>query len=137
MENNKRRLLKDLPFDGCGKGVIIWKGGRGHGGKYSISNKETYYSTGGSSSNGLTLFDKNEEEIIDLIWDNKDWFVDADLKHIDFIFTTTSVMLKFDSIDIEDSKDLTRGLIHILPELKKKGWTWERFGDITTAIKNN
>lgn len=137
MKNNKRRLLKDLPFDGCKKDTVIYQAGWGHGGRYSISHKETYYSTGGSSSNGLTAFEKNEEEIIDLIWDNPEWFADADLKHIDFVYTTNSITLRFDSIDIEDAKELTRGIIHILPHLKEKGWAWDKFGEITTEIKNN
>lgn len=137
MNNNKRRLLKDLPFDHCIKGTVIYKASRGHGGNYSISNKTTFYETGGSSSNGLWAFEKNQEEIIDLIWDNEKWFEDADLKHIDFITTPTSVTLRFSSIDIEEAEELTKGLIHILPKLAEKGWVWSKFDNITTSIKNN
>jgi accessory colonization factor AcfC len=137
MENNKRRLLKDLPFGELKKGRVLYKGGRGHGGNYSISRGNTYYSTGGSSDNGITVFDKSEESILDTIWDNEEWFEDAVLKHIDFIPSSTSITLKFDPIDIDEVEDLTKGIIHILDHLKEGGYVWNKFTDITTQIKNN
>ena len=137
MENNKRRLLKDLPFERCTKGTVLYKGGRGTGGKYTISSKETYYEGGTRSGNGLWGFDKQSEEILDLIWDNPDWFADADLKHIDFVYTTDSVTLRFAPIDAEDAHDLMRGLIHVLPQLAEGKWVWNKFKDITTGVKNN
>jgi len=137
MENNKRRLLKDLPFGHLKIGDVIWKGGRGHGGQYSISNFNTYYETGGDSSNGIKCFEKNEEEILNTIWDNEEWFEDADINHIDFICKKDEIVLKFKPIDKEEIEVLVKGIIHILPELEKGSYTWNKFKNITTKIKTS
>lgn len=136
MKTNKRRLLKDLPFDHCKKGVVLWKGSRGTGGTYSVTGRKTFYSGGGSSDNGIWVFDRQTEEILDLIWNNDEWFEDAILSHIDFSHTNETVTLRFPSLDAEDAYNLMRGIIHILPHLKDKGWVWSEFPELTTEIKN-
>ena len=141
MENNKRRLLKDLPFEGATKNTVIFKGGRGHGGNYSVSRGETYYQTGGSSDRGLTCFTETEESILDVIWDNSEWFENADLNHIDFIPVEEGILLRFKNIDRDEKEDLIKGLIFILPFLqegktKNSGYIWNKFKNITTGISN-
>jgi hypothetical protein len=136
MKNNKRRLIKDLPFDGLDKGTVIWRGGRGHGGKYSISRGKTYYDGGGDSDNGITVFDDSVEEIIDLVWDNADWFEDAGLKHIDLVPVKNGLLLRFEPIDRDELEEFAKGLIHILPNLKEGSYSWNKFDDITARIKN-
>ena len=136
MKNNKRRLLKDLPFEGLKKGVVLWKGGRGHGGEYSISRGETYYSGGGSSSNGILTFERPVEEIINLVWDNSEWFEDADLKEVEVIASTTSITLRFKSIDKDEAEELAKGIIHIFPHIEETGWVWSKFKDIVLRITN-
>lgn len=136
MKNNKRRLLKDLPFENLSKGTVIWKGGRGHSGTYSISRFATYYSQGGSSSNGILTFDESAEEIIDLVWDKEEWFEDANLEHIDFVLSNKSLTLRFDTMDAEEVEELCKGLIHILGHLEDGSYTWNKFSGITTSIKN-
>ena len=135
--NNKRRLLKDLPFDNLTAGIVIWRGGRGHGKDFSVSLGETYYSEGGSSSRGITVFEDSSEEILKEIWDNKEWFEDADIDHIDFVPVDDGILLRFKSIDKDDRETLIKGLMHILPELEKGSYTWNQFVGIETSIKNN
>ena len=134
---NKKRLLKDLPFSDLTVGTVIWKGGRGHGGEFSVSNGKTYYKCGGSSDNGIRVFEQNEEDILDTIWEDKKWFEEANIKHIDILPKTNSIILRFDSIDLEDAEDLAKGIINILPHLKDDSYTWNKFSDITTQIVNN
>lgn len=131
--NYKKRLLKDLPFGGLKNGTVLYKVNSG----YQISHGETFYSTGGSSDNGVMVLDQKEESIVDMIWDNPDWFVDAELKHVDFVPKNDSITIRFDSMDIDDVIDFTKGLIHILPEMEKEGWVWSKFKNITTSIKNS
>lgn len=135
---NKKRLLKDLPFGNLEKGDVIYKGSRGFGGSYSITNGNLYYESGGASDRGLQGFNHAEEAILDTVWDNPEWFEVADLKHIDFIQKKGQIILRFEPIDKGDQEDLVKGLIHILPKLgEEKGWTWNKFKDITTSMKNN
>ena len=129
----KKRLLKDLPFGNLEKGAVLYKVNSG----YQISRGETFYSTGGSSDNGINVLDEAEKNIVDEIWENEKWFEDAVLKELVFIPKTDSITLRFDPMDIDDVIDLTKGLIHILPELGKEGWTWSKFKNLTTIIKNN
>lgn len=134
----KKRLLKDLPFENdILAGTVICKGSRGTGTKYTVTRGSTYYGGGGSSSNGLLTFTEPEEDIIDAIWDKKNWFEPAELKHIDFVPKSDSITLRFKNIDREDAENLMKGLIHILPQMSEKGYAWSEFSDITTAIKNN
>lgn len=137
MENNKRRLLKHLPFDNLEPGDVIWRGGRGHGGEFSVSRGHTFYESGSSSGNGIYGFNKSAEEILLKIWDDPDWFEDANLTHIDVVAKTDSITLRFKPIDIEEAEEFMRGLIHILPEIEKAGFVWSKFKGITTTIKNN
>lgn len=133
MQTNKRRLLKDLPFANLKKGVVI----NFINNSYSIHNGDTFYIGGGSSSNGISMFEKSEEDILDTIWNNSEWFEDAVLTHIDFIPRNNSITLKFDSIDIEEAEALTKGIIHILDHLQDGNFTWSGFKNITTSIRNN
>ena len=129
----KKRLLKDLPFGNLTKGDVLYQVNS----SYQISGGQCYYSTGGSSSNGTQVLDKNEKEIIDTIWDNDNWFEEATLKHLDFIPKKDSITIRFDSMDIEDVESLVKGIIHILPKLDEKNYTWNKFINLTTQIKNN
>lgn len=137
MKNDKRRLLKDLPFSNLKKGDVLYRASRGQSGDFTVSNGNTYYDSGSGSSNGVKTFNELEEKILNKIWDDTEWFKDAELKHIDFIPKNSSITLRFDSIDLEEVEELTKGLIHILPHLTDKGYVWNKFSDITTSIKNN
>ena len=137
MENNNRRLLKDLPFENLEKGDVISRGNKGFGGEFSISGGQTFYEGGGSSDRGLQGFNDKEEDILREIWDNEEWFADADLKHIDLIPATKSITLRFEPIDIEEAEILAKGIIKILPHLQDGSYAWNKFKNITTQIKNN
>lgn len=130
-------MLKDLPFGNLKAGAVIYKGGRGHGGQFSISRGNTYYQEGGSSHDGLIAFDDTEESILSAIWENEEWFEDATLSHIDVIPSTTCITLRFKAIDKEEAETLAKGIIHILPHLQDDSYTWNEFKDFTTAIRNN
>ena len=133
MQEHKRRLLKDLPFGNLKKdSVIVYINN-----SYRINNGDTYYKEGGSSSNGISIFDESEENILNAIWDNPEWFEDAVLEHIDFIPSNTSITLRFKAMDIEDVETLTKGLIHILDHLEDDNYTWNNFKAFTTKIINN
>ena len=135
MKNNKRRLLKDLPFDNLKVGTVVWKGSRGHGGSYSVSRGETFYESGGSSSNGIKTFGAVAEKLLDIIWDNGEWFEDADINHITIEINSNNLVLSFDHIDIEDATSLAKGIAHILPHLGDGSYTWKKFSNITARLK--
>ena len=127
---NKKRLLKDLPFGDLKIGKVLDR----VNGSYQITRFPTYYKEGGSSDNATSILDETEKNIIDLVWDNEDWFEPAIVDHIDFIPVDSGILLKFDSIDAIDKEDLIKGLIHILEHLKDGSYTWNKFDDITTRI---
>lgn len=127
----KKRLLKDLPFGRLSKNTVLYK----VNGSYQVSGGKTYYENS-SSDNATYICEPNEREIIDLIWENPDWFEEATLSHIDFIPTTTSITLRFNPIDIDDSEYLAKGIIHILKHLEDGSYVWNKFKSITTSIKN-
>jgi len=129
----EKRLLKDLPFGSLTKGKVIAK----HGGVYHVDSGKRYYSEGGSSSNGESVYGETEAHILDLIWDNDEWFVPSTLKHIDFIVKNDRLILKFDSLSYQDVDTLAKGIIHLLPSLQIGSWVWSKFKDITVALKNN
>jgi len=130
---NEKRLLKDLPFERLTKGTVLVK----RNGNYEVGNFETYYETGGSSSNSTWVYSGAEKEIIDIIWDNSDWFEEASLKHIDIILGKEQITLKFDPISAETTTALAKGIQRILPHLNDGSYTWNGMGDVTTKIKNN
>ncbi len=136
MNINKRRLVKDLPFDGLSVGTVLWKGGRGHGGNYSVSNIPTFYESGGSSDNGIHVFDKSVEDILDVIWDNEEWFEDADLTHIEIVPATDSITLRFKPIDKEEAVELAKGIQHVLKHLQDGSYVWNKFKDMTTSFRS-
>ena len=129
----RKRLLKDLPFANLKTGDVI----RNEGGRYLIHHGESFYEGGGSSDKGIENFGESEDQLLDKIWDDCEWFEDAELKHIELVPKTGSITLRFDPIDIEDAETLAKGIIHILPELTKGNHTWNKFKDITTAMRNN
>jgi hypothetical protein len=128
----KKRLLKDLPFDNLKKGDVLCR----VNGSYQIELGETFYSSGRSSHNGVIVLDSLSQEIVDMIWDNNNWFEDAVLNHITVIPKASEVILKFDSICLDDSICLAKGIIHILPHLTDNSFVWNKFKDITTSISH-
>jgi hypothetical protein len=127
----KKRLLKDLPFANLKAGMVISEYNSG----YCIKNGETYYSTGGSSSNGITCFEESEEAIIKTIWDNPEWFTEAVLNKITLKARRDSVTLSFDSIDIEDAELLAKGIMALIPKLAEyKNYSWGKFENIETKM---
>lgn len=136
MKDNKRRLLKDLPFENLKAGVVIWKGSRGGNFKYSVTRPTTFYKEGGESSGGVVSFDApNAEVILDTIWDNEEWFEDADITHIDIkIISNHEISLQFGSMDYEDVEYLAKGIQHQLQiNMPKDKYVWNKF-EVTTRI---
>ena len=129
----KKRLLKDLPFDSLTKGKVLYK----ENGTYKTSGGKTFYENGGDSSRSTMVLGESGKDIVDVIWNNEEWFENADLNHIKFIPETNSITLHFDPIDLDDVEVLTKGLIHILSHLKDGCYTWNKFKDITTEIRNS
>lgn len=126
----KKRLLKDLPFLDKDKVVVKHQDFRVNGG-------QTFYDGGGSSSNATTGFSESETAILVLIWDNKEWFQDAELRHITVIPSTTNVIIKFDPIDIEDAESLASGIIHLLKtNLQDGSWVWSEFDIESSELRN-
>jgi hypothetical protein len=129
---NKKRLLKDLPFGELTKGDVLRKCNGG----YVVEAFDTFYTSGGSSSGGVKTLDGSEINILDIIWENPEWFEDAELKHIEFKMNFNSITLKFEPLSAEDVQDLTRGIIHILPRLRDGPYVWGKFNGLTTSISN-
>jgi len=128
----KKRLLKDLPFGDLKKDTVLHKVNGG----YQENRGNTYYEEGGSSSNGIYVCEKNEQEIIDLIWENPEWFQEAIINHVDFVPTTTGITMRFESMDIEDVEWLTKGVMHILGHLEDDNYIWNKFTGFSMSIKN-
>lgn len=129
----EKRLLKDLPFEDLKKGTVLIK----RNGSYEIPTFETYYDTGGSSSGGTYVFENSsEQEIIDTIWDNPEWFEEATLKHIDIVLGREEIKLRFAPLSTEKATALAKGIQRILTHLNDGSYTWNGMGDVTTKIKN-
>lgn len=135
----KKRLLKDLPFENIKAGTVIFYGshGHGHGSTYCINRGEALYESGGSSSNGCSSFNETEVSILDAIWNNPEWFIEAKLKHIDIIARTNEIILRFDSLDMDDAQMLARGIQHwiMISNKEDDNHAWSEFRGFTTKLK--
>jgi hypothetical protein len=129
----KKRLLKDLPFGNLKKGDVLAHYNSGYHKRFF----DTFYSTGGSSSAGVNVFEKSEEEILDTIWENEEWFTEAVINHVEIVPSYNSVTIRFETLDAEDVTAFAKGIEHILPELSKGSYTWNIFKDLTTSFRNN
>lgn len=129
----KKRLLKDLPFGNLEEGTVLYKVNAG----YQVSQGETFYSTGGSSDNGIIQLSKVEKEIIDKIFDDSEWFEEATLKKVYLIPRRNSITLRFKSMDLDDAVAIAKGLKHIFPMLKDGSYIWNEFGDADIELSNN
>jgi hypothetical protein len=128
----KKRLLKDLPFENLVAGTVLYR----VNGSYQIDSFKRYYESGGSSSGPTNVMDKSEKEVIDVIWDNEDWFESAELKHVDIVLSMDSVTLRFKTMSADDVESFAKGIQRILPHLADDSYTWNKFSNITTKIKN-
>lgn len=128
----KKRLLKDLPFGNLKVGNVLTKGNGG----YYIDNGETLYKSGGSSSNDWNVLDSKEIEIIDMIWDNKDWFTDAVLKHIDIKAKTDGLLISFDSLDLGQAQTFAKGIKSCLMNYgsEEVNYSWNEFKGFTISL---
>ena len=138
MKNNKRRLLKDLPFENLVTGTVVWKGSRGVNANYTVTRPTTFYAEGGESSGGITSFDApNAEVILDTIWDNPDWFEDADINHIDIkIISNKELSLRFEAMDYEDVEELAKGILHqLVINMPKDKYVWNKF-NVTARVRS-
>ena len=127
----KKRLLKDLPFN-LQKDEVLTKGNGG----YYIDKGSTIYKEGGSSSNGWNVLDAQKIAIIDLIWDNKDWFVDANLKHVDIKTCRDKIIISFDPLDLEQAQTFAKGIRSCLANYgnEEGRHTWDEFKGFTGTL---
>lgn len=135
-----KRLLKDLPFENIKKGTVIRDDRLGS--KYTISHGNTYYEGGGSSSNGDECFGDSESEIIKVIWNNPEWFEEAELKTVKVKAKNDSIILTFKegTICIEDSETLAHAVCKLLRDhlgdgkVKNGGWVWNKFEKVNFEL---
>ena len=66
----KYKLLKDLPFLQAGNvfGTGCWAGGG-----FGVDRGTTHYEGGGSSHNGVRVFEKHENQLLKDILEDEDW----------------------------------------------------------------
>ena len=128
----KKRLLKDLPFGGLNKNTVLTKGNGG----YYIERGDTIYNGGGGSHNGWTTFDGKECDIINMIWDNTDWFVEANINHLEIKATTTGIIIGFDAVDMGQAQLFAKGLQQCLLHYgEEEKYSWNIFKGFTTQLK--
>ena len=129
----KKRLLKDLPFGHLNKNSVLTKNGCG----YFIDNGVVLYTQGGGADNGKTVFEKEEEDIIDMIWDNPDWFIDAEIKNIVIKAGTQSIEIIFDAVDLGQAQLFARGINHCLKSHygQDGNYSWNIFKGFTATLK--
>jgi len=128
----KKRLLKDLPFDALKKGDVLTKAVDG----YYIDCGRTFYSGGGDSSNGCNYMTENAAPIIDLIWNDPKWFVQADIKHVDIKATKDKIIISFDPVDLEQSQIFAMGIRSCLSKFASEdgSHTWDEFKGFTMSL---
>ena len=131
---NKKRLLKDLPFGGLTRGVVLTKGNGG----YYTDLGDTIYSEGhGSSHRGQRTLDSiTEYDIVDLIWNNLEWFEDADLKAITIEASTDKIVISFLPLDLAQAQTFAKGIAWCLDfSWPASGYTWSEFKDFKIKMK--
>ena len=132
----KKRLKRNLPFgknNFTEEGTVI----RLSGGIFSISYGNTFYKDGGSSYNGLYIFDESETKILEKIWVDSDWFEDATLNHVDIVIQDDKITLEFDKIDAEDAENLAKATNHYFQFImgkEKKAYAWDELAGFTTTL---
>ena len=127
----KKRLLKDLPFGNLNKRAVLTKDNGG----YYIERGETIYKGGGSSHNGWNTLDDKECEIVNVIWDNEEWFVDATIKHIDIKATTNKIIIEFDAVDLGQAQLFAKGLKHTFLHFgEEENYAWNIFKGFTSTL---
>ncbi len=126
----KKRLLKDLPFGNLNKGTVLTK----RNGGYYLECGETLYKSGGSSHNGWLTLDDKECEIVNMIWDNEEWFIEATIKHIEIKATTTKIIIEFDPVDLGQAQLFAKGLQHTFLHYGEEKGSWNVFKDFTSSL---
>jgi hypothetical protein len=129
----KKRLLKDLPFGGLNAGIVLTKANGG----YHVALGNTMYREGGESSNGWIVLSESEAAIVDMIWGNADWFVDARVNNLDFKVGKDNILVTFPSLDLEDAQVLAKGMKHCLIQFfgqEAQTYTWHKFKGFTISI---
>jgi hypothetical protein len=130
---SKKRLLKDLPFDHLKKGAVVDDVSQYH---YHIHRGSTFYGNFSSSDNGVTTFSDEINEILDLVWNNPDWFEPATLEKIEITRTDGGILLKFQPISEDDKECLMQGLVSLLSDLENHpNKTWSKFKNLVPTIK--
>lgn len=130
----KKRLLKEMPFGDLKVGSVLTSVNGG----YEINNGQTFYREGGSSSNGTTCFNGAEEDIITAVWNDKKWFEDADLKHIEIKAERSKIILEFEPLDLDDAQTLARGIQSCLTLFygeEDSNYVWKHFKGFTTKVR--
>lgn len=123
---NKKRLLKDLPFSNLKSGNVLTKGNGG----YYQERGEMIYSSGGSSHNGWKVLQGSEIDIIDKIWEDTEWFEDADLSEIVIHVNCNEISLSFKPLDLGQAQDFAKGVASCLKNFygKEKGsYVWHQW----------
>jgi len=130
----KKRLLIDLPFGNLNRNRVLTKTGC----SFYIDNGATIYKDGGMSSNARSVFTDKESEILEAIWENEKWFVEATFNHLEIEASIDNIKINFDSLDLEDVQTLARGIKHCLIMhygQDSESYVWDKFKDFTISIK--
>lgn len=123
---NKKRLLKDLPFENLKAGEVM----EIINGKISINHGKTFYKGGGDSDNGISQFNGASEEIIRTVWDNPAWFENVELPEIEIKVERNTIIFDFKPLSMEDAQELAMGIRKCINDKfaeANKGYTYERF----------
>lgn len=121
----KKRLLKDLPFCQLTVGTVLTKANGG----YHVDNGDTIYVGGGSCHRGWMGLDKSECGIVDMIWENKDWFVDAKVTAIEMKVHTDKIVLSFEALDLGQAQTFAKGIKRCLRDFGNEdgSYAWHEF----------
>lgn len=117
-----------MPFGELKKDTVLSKGDSGG----------SFFVGGGSSSHTKPNFYGLEADIIANLWDNDDWFVDAELKHIDIIIESNKIIIEFDPIDLGDAQTFAKGIKSCLNKfygIEEHNYIWKKFKGFTIRFK--
>jgi len=128
----KKRLRKDLPFGKLSSGDVLTKSNDG----YYVELGDTLYDGGGSSSKGQNIMEDKECEMLDLIWDNSDWFEPATIDQITMKAECSKIILSFEPLDLRQAQDLAKGIRHHLLDFGNDGnYSWSEYKGFSLILK--
>lgn len=105
----QKRALKDLPFWNIKKGSVILRDYDKD--IFKLSATENFH-----NSMWDEVFSKSEEDLLRLLWDNKDWFEKPEIGDIVIGIENNKITLHFNPLSLYDVKKLSKEIKELIEE---------------------